>query len=229
MSEPKGIIYYGLESRFPGDTTKGCGLTASEIDNNFYFLRGSDVSALTWEDNRFIITKYDGTTVESDAVAAYIDDSITQILSGITEGIERVECSLSGLTESIVGCYDDLDALEQKVDQIISGGTSDLYGQVSANTYNINVLSGTVHNMEQQINSIEVAISGISINIDERIVQVCTSGTTVEILMEKMLSGLTDEEMESWYLDDPDDIGFGLGSTQATQDDAFSITGNDVP
>jgi hypothetical protein len=47
--------------------------------------------------------------------------------------------------------------------------------------------------------------------------------------MEKMLSGLTYEEMESWYSDDPGDEGFGLGSTQETQDDAFSITGNDVP
>lgn len=124
MSGQTGIIYYGLVSDYTGDITKGCGLTASELDGNFYFLRGKEVSALTWDTDHFVITKYDGTTVESDAVAAYINDTITELLSGLTEAIDSVECMVSGLTNSIDGCYDDLDTLEERVSVLESGVTA---------------------------------------------------------------------------------------------------------
>lgn len=32
------MIYYNLESKYPGDITKHCGLTVDEVDNNFYEL-----------------------------------------------------------------------------------------------------------------------------------------------------------------------------------------------
>ena len=39
-----GVTYYKLsENIYPGDTTKGCGLTGPEIDGNFHFLRGYDI------------------------------------------------------------------------------------------------------------------------------------------------------------------------------------------
>ena len=38
-----GVTYYKLENGYPGDVTKGCGLSGSEIDKNFHFLRGYDI------------------------------------------------------------------------------------------------------------------------------------------------------------------------------------------
>lgn len=40
-----GVIYYKLQDIYPGDFSKGCGLTGNEIDSNFYFLRGFDIKS----------------------------------------------------------------------------------------------------------------------------------------------------------------------------------------
>ena len=57
-NKSKGIIYYKLEDRYDGDTTKYCGLTGGEIDSNFNFLRGYDIDSVTFnEDEGHIIFK----------------------------------------------------------------------------------------------------------------------------------------------------------------------------
>lgn len=38
-----GITYFKLQSDYPGDYTKNCGLLGSEIDENFFFLRSNDI------------------------------------------------------------------------------------------------------------------------------------------------------------------------------------------
>ena len=42
----KGVVYYKLAPGYPGDETKNCGLVGSEIDNNFFFLRGYDIESV---------------------------------------------------------------------------------------------------------------------------------------------------------------------------------------
>ena len=42
------LYFYKLESEYPCDTTKHCNLTIGEIDNNFYQLKGDDISGLTY-------------------------------------------------------------------------------------------------------------------------------------------------------------------------------------
>ena len=65
-SEPiKGVIYYKLDSTYNGDTTKHCGLKSTEIDGNFFFLRGSDIESVEWNtddnDNRILnLIRYNG-------------------------------------------------------------------------------------------------------------------------------------------------------------------------
>lgn len=57
-----GVTYFKLEPdiHFIGDTTKGCGLLGEEIDGNFFFLRGYDISGITInEDRDLIITRVD--------------------------------------------------------------------------------------------------------------------------------------------------------------------------
>lgn len=38
-----GITYFKLQSDYPGDYTKNCGLLGNEIDENFFFLRSNDI------------------------------------------------------------------------------------------------------------------------------------------------------------------------------------------
>lgn len=56
-----GVTYYKLEKGYPGDITKGCGLTGSEIDKNFHFLRGYDIrDAAIEEGGKIVFTRVNG-------------------------------------------------------------------------------------------------------------------------------------------------------------------------
>ena len=63
-TENKGIIYYKLDPdyHFSGDYTKNCGLNGGEIDGNFHFLRGYDISSFDMSENKeeLIITRLNG-------------------------------------------------------------------------------------------------------------------------------------------------------------------------
>ena len=56
-----GVTYFKLVSEFEGDYTKNCGLLGSEMDENFYFLRGYDIEDVTYdkETKTLIITRVD--------------------------------------------------------------------------------------------------------------------------------------------------------------------------
>lgn len=64
----KGVIYYKLdpEYHYEGDSTKDCGLTGGEIDGNFHFLRGYDISDFKLSENReeLLITRLNGETLK---------------------------------------------------------------------------------------------------------------------------------------------------------------------
>ena len=50
VKELHGITYFKLQSDYPGDYTKNCGLLGNEIDENFYFLRSNDIKTGYTED-----------------------------------------------------------------------------------------------------------------------------------------------------------------------------------
>ena len=75
-----GITYYKLSKDiYPGDTTKGCGLTGPEIDANFHFLRGYDIKSGDLNPENGVITLYrlNGEKIEIEGLA--------ELLSGLTD------------------------------------------------------------------------------------------------------------------------------------------------
>ena len=70
VKEIHGITYFKLQSDYPGDYRKGCGLLGNEIDENFYFLRSNDIKTGYTEviDNRafLILEKVDGEKINID-------------------------------------------------------------------------------------------------------------------------------------------------------------------
>jgi len=69
-----GITYYKLEALYPGDVTKGCGLTGSEIDKNFHFLRGYDVknAKIDEEAGTIILERVNCEVIVIEGVKEYI-------------------------------------------------------------------------------------------------------------------------------------------------------------
>ena len=65
-----GIKYFKLQSNYPGDYTKNCGLLGNEIDENFYFLRSNDIKTGWTEDcdNRkyLVLVKVDDEEIRID-------------------------------------------------------------------------------------------------------------------------------------------------------------------
>ena len=81
-----GITYYKLSNDiYPGDTTKGCGLTGPEIDANFYFLRGYDIKSGDLNPENGVITFYrlNGEEIKIEGLA--------ELLSGITADVSLDE------------------------------------------------------------------------------------------------------------------------------------------
>ena len=61
VKEVNGVKYFKLQSKYPGDYTKNCGLLANEIDENFFFLRSYDIQSMKVdEDRNLILTRVDG-------------------------------------------------------------------------------------------------------------------------------------------------------------------------
>lgn len=63
-TENKGVIYYKLDPdyHYEGDYTKNCGLNGGEIDGNFHFLRGYDISEMGLSKDReeLVLTRFNG-------------------------------------------------------------------------------------------------------------------------------------------------------------------------
>lgn len=67
VKEINGIKYFKLQSPYPGDYTKNCGLLGPEIDENFFFLRGYDIESIEIDENRnLILTRVDGDVLTVD-------------------------------------------------------------------------------------------------------------------------------------------------------------------
>ena len=66
--EISGVTYFRLVSQYPGDQTKNCGLVGSEIDRNFYFLRGNDIESIEIVGEELVLKKVDGTELKVDLI-----------------------------------------------------------------------------------------------------------------------------------------------------------------
>ena len=140
------ITYFRLNSPYPGDTTKNCALTGSEVDNNFYTLEGRDIKSVELSDGRIVITLLNGETLSTDKMnEGYVKDlsfefdevngilTITQngcvqTITGFStnysvEGAISVDGSLvgNGLSEKPIGISPMFKTGQYKpVDKIIS-------------------------------------------------------------------------------------------------------------
>lgn len=74
-----GLTYYKLVSNYSGDTTKNCGLIGSEIDNNFYKLRGDDIESVAFSGNTLILRRLNGSKihVNIDQTPEITEDNLT--------------------------------------------------------------------------------------------------------------------------------------------------------
>ena len=70
IKEVKGVKYFKLISPYPFDYTKNCGLLSSEVDENFFFLRGYDVESAEFNDNNELVL----TRVNGDVITAALPD-----------------------------------------------------------------------------------------------------------------------------------------------------------
>lgn len=73
-----GVTYYKLENGYPGDVTKGCGLSGSEIDKNFHFLRGYDVRDGEISNGKIILNRVSGEEIVIDG----LNDFVANIADG---------------------------------------------------------------------------------------------------------------------------------------------------
>ena len=71
VTEINGVKYFKLQSNYPGDYTKNCGLLGSEIDENFYFLRSNDIDKMSVKDGILTLTRVDGDTLSADVSMPY--------------------------------------------------------------------------------------------------------------------------------------------------------------
>lgn len=71
VTEINGIKYFKLQSNYPGDYTKNCGLLGTEIDENFYFLRSNDIDKMSVNNGILTLTRVDGDTLSADISMPY--------------------------------------------------------------------------------------------------------------------------------------------------------------
>ena len=71
VTEINGIKYFKLQSNYPGDYTKNCGLLGTEIDENFYFLRSNDIDNISVNNGILTLTRVDGDTLSADISMPY--------------------------------------------------------------------------------------------------------------------------------------------------------------
>lgn len=71
VTEINGIKYFKLQSNYPGDYTKNCGLLGTEIDENFYFLRSNDIDNMSVNNGILTLTRVDGDTLTADISMPY--------------------------------------------------------------------------------------------------------------------------------------------------------------
>ena len=92
MQTINGVTYFKLQSKYPGDYTKHCGLLANEIDENFYFLRGYDIKDAEYVDNDLVLTRVNGDKLVAEMPKAHfeLDKKSGKIIITFPDGTEEI-------------------------------------------------------------------------------------------------------------------------------------------
>lgn len=170
-----GVTYYKLVSNYIGDVTKNCGLSAAELDTNFYFLRGRDIANGEWNanTNELILHREDNTSIIIDGFdnSASLEGTYYDNGKGILHlKINGVEYPIDGfyvgqccenLTENIEILNDRIDCLED----FISGTTEDIYNEIANINGNIERINDDIVRLDDLIiaSKIDIKVNGQSI------------------------------------------------------------------
>ena len=184
-----GITYYKLEDIYPGDKTKNCGLTGTEIDANFHFLRGKEIKDIYFnEEGNLEISLLDNSVFVLSDFKEYIENIVSgeteqSTLSGstydnktgvLTLVLNGVEYNIEGfLTEDIVDdkiqtvesaltqdIQDVKDILLEKINYLSRKISKEIHDRRDAIICEKNAREGADKELQRQINAIE---SGTSI------------------------------------------------------------------
>ena len=88
-----GLKYFKLQSPYPSDYTKNCGLLGNEIDENFFFLRGYDIEDMSIEDGILTLKRVDGDILTADVSSTYtfeFDKENGKLIITDNEGNEQI-------------------------------------------------------------------------------------------------------------------------------------------
>ena len=138
MSELKGVTYFKRNKIYEGDTRKNCSLTGSEIDNNFYFLRGREITEGLWDDeNKCLIFKtLDGNEINItgftiDYTVSFSGSSYDSETGVLNIKINDNELSLSGFSTCD---KEEIDGRFLEIESQLSEDLPILYESISALT-----------------------------------------------------------------------------------------------
>lgn len=215
-----GVTYYKKESQYEGDITKNCSLLGSEIDANFYFLRGNDIQNCEWvkDEQKLVLTRLNGNVIEIPI------DSIST-LSGTEydaeNGILYLKFNedvypISGFYVpefNFVEKFNEIDSKFEDIDTKISTITDD----IDCINTNLDTLCGytctEIERLSTDVDALESQVSRISGIIDPdgninnafKILEAAVgeNRTNIEILNTNLntLCGYTNAEIERLTID----------------------------
>lgn len=112
LEEINGVTYFKLISNYPPDKTKNCSLLSSEVDANFYFLRGYDIKSVSVEDGFIVLTRLNG-----DKLRAQLPNDAFTLAYDSENGVLTVTFA-DGSQQSVDGFLVEKD-LEDAVKKVI--------------------------------------------------------------------------------------------------------------
>lgn len=136
-----GVTYYKLISKYNGDVTKNCSLLGTEVDSNFYFLRGNDIADAQWDDaeNTLYLIRENGNKLAIKDFTSHVNgegsyfDSGSSVFHMVLNG---VDFPVDGFY--VKTCCDELlprmDSLEEDMrclELYVSGITEELFNEIA--------------------------------------------------------------------------------------------------
>ena len=121
----KGITFYKLISPYPEDTTKGCGLVGSEIDQNFFNLKEMDINKTYLDGYVLVLERIGGEKLYID-LKPLLGNMTTNFSVDFNKTNGTIVISHNGYEEIIDGLITVENLGESAMRQVVSDGT--LYG-----------------------------------------------------------------------------------------------------
>lgn len=121
----KGITFYKLISPYPEDTTKGCGLVGSEIDQNFFNLKEMDINKTYLDGYVLVLERIGGEKLYID-LKPLLGNMTTNFSVDFDKSNGTIVISHNGYEEIIDGLITTENLDESAMKQVVSDGT--LYG-----------------------------------------------------------------------------------------------------